>query len=310
METRTQETAAGATTLSAADIQGKIIETAWCLKREGYAESTILNYPKYLSWLVKHGANLYDPQNVKDVIARMEKWSTSSKLIAVGAYTFFASINNIPWKPPKYKQERKLPFIPLESEIDALISSAGKKTAAVLQLLKETGMRIGEACRLKWIDLDLEHKTVTVNQPEKNSQPRMLKMSTRLVAMLDNLPRENEHIFGLMKGKDAANYFYSLRKRVAYKLQNPRINSIHLHTFRHWNATMEYHKTKDILHVMKRLGHKRIENTLLYTQLVQFESDEYYSATAENLNDAKKLIEGGFEYVCTYQDTMLFKKRK
>jgi integrase len=310
MESRTQETAAGATTPSSADIQGKIIETAWCLKREGYAESTILNYPKYLSWLVKHGANLYDPQNVKDVIARMEKWSTSSKLIAVGAYTFFASINNIPWKPPKYKQERKLPFIPLESEIDALITSAGKKTAAVLQLLKETGMRIGEACRLKWIDMDLEHKTVTVNQPEKNSQPRMLKISTRLTAMLDNLPRENEHIFGLMKGKDAASYFYSLRKRLACKLQNPRMNSIHLHTFRHWNATMEYHKTKDILHVMKRLGHKRIENTLLYTQLVQFESDEYHSATAENLNDAKKLIEGGFEYVCTYQDTMLFKKRK
>jgi len=73
---------------------------------------------------------------------------------------------------------------------------------------------------------------------------------------------------------------------------------------------MEYHKTKDIRHVMKRLGHKRIENTLLYTQLVQFESDEYHSATAENLNDAKKLIEAGFEYVTTYQDTMLFKKRK
>src|SRR3990170_2926571 len=120
VETRTQEKAAGATTKSkpdSADIQGKIIETAWCLKREGYAESTIMNYPKYLRWLVKHGANLYDPENVKDVIARMEKWSPASKLIAVAAYTFFASINNIPWKPPKYKQERKLPFIPLESEI-------------------------------------------------------------------------------------------------------------------------------------------------------------------------------------------------
>ena len=313
VESRTQEKAAGATTKStpdSADIQGKIIETAWCLKREGYAESTILNYPKYLKWLVKHGANLYDPENVKDVIARMEKWSPASKLIAVAAYTFFASINNIPWKPPKYKQERKLPFIPLESEIDALISATGKKHAGLLQTLKETGMRVGEACRLKWIDVDTEHNTITVNQPEKNSQPRMFKVSPRLIAMLNALPRENENVFGRMKTRDAASYFYSLKKRVAYKLQNPRINSIHLHTFRHWNATMEYHKTKDILHVMKRLGHKRIENTLLYTQLVQFESDDYHSATATDLNDAKKLIEAGFEYVCTYQDTMLFRKRK
>jgi integrase len=113
-----------------------------------------------------------------------------------------------------------------------------------------------------------------------------------------------------MKGKDAASYVYCLRKRVAYKLQNPRINSIHLHTFRHWNATMETHRTKDILHVMKSLGHKRIENTLLYTQLVQFESDECHSATATNLNEAQKLIEAGFEYVCTHHDTMLFRKRK
>lgn len=81
-------------------------------------------------------------------------------------------------------------------------------------------------------------------------------------------------------------------------------------TFWHWHATMEYYKTKDILYVMRRLGHKRIENTLLYTQLVQFESDDYHSAVAENVDEAKKLIEAGFEYVCTYESQMLFRKRK
>jgi len=73
---------------------------------------------------------------------------------------------------------------------------------------------------------------------------------------------------------------------------------------------MEYHKTKDILHVMRRLGHKRIENTLIYTSLVQFESDDFHSAVAENIDEAKKLIEAGFEYVCTHEDRMLFRKRK
>lgn len=91
---------------------------------------------------------------------------------------------------------------------------------------------------------------------------------------------------------------------------NPRILSIHLHTFRHWHATMEYHKTKDILHVMKRLGHRRIENTLIYTQLIQFENEDYHSAVAENIDEAKKLIEAGFEYVCTHEKTMLFRKWK
>ena len=72
----------------------------------------------------------------------------------------------------------------------------------------------------------------------------------------------------------------------------------------------EYHRTKDILHVMRLLGHKNIANTLIYTQLVEFESDEYCSAVANNVDEAKKLIEAGFEFVCSHNDTMLFRKRK
>jgi hypothetical protein len=73
---------------------------------------------------------------------------------------------------------------------------------------------------------------------------------------------------------------------------------------------MEYHRTKDILYVMKLLGHKNIANTLIYTQLVEFEGDEYYSAVANNVEEAKKLVEAGFEYVCNHNDTMIFRKRK
>ncbi|HLN46098.1 MAG TPA: hypothetical protein VK209_10365 [Candidatus Sulfotelmatobacter sp.] len=65
---------------------------------------------------------------------------------------------------------------------------------------------------------------------------------------------------------------------------------------------MEYAKTKDILHVMQMLGHKNIQNTLLYTQLISFQSDEYYSTTAKTVQDAQKLIEAGCEYFCEFDD--------
>jgi hypothetical protein len=77
-----------------------------------------------------------------------------------------------------------------------------------------------------------------------------------------------------------------------------------------WKATMEYAKTKDIIHVMQILGHKNIQNTMLYTQLFNFESDEYHSAIAKETTDAQKLIEAGFEYVCSHENFMLFRKRK
>jgi integrase len=80
--------------------------------------------------------------------------------------------------------------------------------------------------------------------------------------------------------------------------------------FRHWKATMEYHKTKDILHVMRLLGHKNIKNTLIYTQLVTFEDDEYICKTAENVKEAKELIEAGYKYVCEMDSLKLFRKRK
>jgi hypothetical protein len=50
---------------------------------------------------------------------------------------------------------------------------------------------------------------------------------------------------------------------------------------------------------MRLLGHKRIQNTLNYTQLVEFNSqDEYVCKAARTTEEAKELIESGFEYVC------------
>jgi integrase len=91
----------------------------------------------------------------------------------------------------------------------------------------------------------------------------------------------------------------------------PRFKKITFHTFRHWKASTEYHKTKDILHIMEMLGHRDIKTTLIYTQLVTFESDEYNSSTAKTTKEAEELVESGFEYICTTpQDVMLFRKRK
>ena len=60
---------------------------------------------------------------------------------------------------------------------------------------------------------------------------------------------------------------------------------------------MEYHRTKDILHVMQLLGHKSIKNTLVYTHLVDFGGDEFVCKVAKNVDEAKTLVESGFDYV-------------
>jgi hypothetical protein len=60
--------------------------------------------------------------------------------------------------------------------------------------------------------------------------------------------------------------------------------------------------------LMQLLGHKNIANTLIYTQLIEFEDDDKCcSAMAHNAEEAQQLIESGFEYVCNHKDSMLFR---
>jgi len=229
----------------------------------------------------------------------------------VWTYDLWAKWQGIEWERPRYKAPRKLPFIPIEREIDDLVASSNKHVAAFLQAAKETGARAGEIYNLKWIDINLENRTINLT-PEKGSNPRLLKISNKLIAMLNTLPKEHEQVF---KHYQKLNYlrrsFERYRKRTAHKLANPRILKITFHTLRHWKATMEYHKTKDILHVMQLLGHRNIQNTLLYTQLVKFkETDDFICKVAKTPNEVKKLIESGFQYVCEHEDLKFFRKRK
>jgi len=73
---------------------------------------------------------------------------------------------------------------------------------------------------------------------------------------------------------------------------------------------MEYHRTKDILHVKEKLGHRRIESTLVYTHLVSFEGDEYHIKTAKNLKEDEELLKAGFEYVTDRDRIKIYRKRK
>ncbi len=305
VETRTESRLAGATKLT----ESRMVRFIWELKKEGFKDTTIRTYSRYLKTLTLRGADLLDPETVKETIAK-QKWSENTRALAINAYSKYLEIMGGTWKPPKHCQVRVLPFIPQELELDQLISGANKKTATFLQLLKETAMRSGEAWRLEWTDLNIKNRTITLNKPEKHGKPRMFKISSTLLSMLQSLPKNNDKIFegSLIVFRKT---FTKYRARLATKLKNPRFKKVTFHTFRHWKATTEYHKTKDILHVMEMLGHRDIKTTLIYTQLVSFESDEYNSATAKTTKEAKELLESGFEYICTTpEDVMLFRKRK
>jgi integrase len=88
--------------------------------------------------------------------------------------------------PPKVSIPEKLPFIPLEREIDDLIAGCSKHVSVALQIAKENGARIGEIFRLKWTDMDFENGVLKIT-PEKCGKPRIFRMSSKLIQMLNSL---------------------------------------------------------------------------------------------------------------------------
>ena len=307
-ETRSESRAAGAT--ENPKINELLFNYAWFMKMKGYSEATIEGRVRILRRLVKLGADLGDPESIKNVIAR-QSWSPGRKELAVDAYDSFAKWIGIKWEKPSYKRVPRLPFIPLEREIDDLVAGCPRHIAAFLQLLKETGARAGEVFALKWEDIDFESRTVRITS-EKGGEPRIFRISIKLLEMLNAFPRTSERVFGRYKSlKHLRKCFERHRKKMAHKLSNPRLLKIHFHTIRHWKATVEYAKTRDILHVMRVLGHKNIKNTLIYTHLVEgLKEDEYICRVARTPEEIAQLIEAGFEYVCEHEGLKFFRKRK
>jgi hypothetical protein len=61
---------------------------------------------------------------------------------------------------------------------------------------------------------------------------------------------------------------------------------------------------------MKLLGHKCLNNTQRYIQLLPDLSDDYVADVAHNTKEAVKLIEAGYTFVQTIGDEHIYKKRK
>ena len=185
--------------------------------------------------------------------------------------------------------------------------------ATKLQISYETGLRPIEVVNLIARDIDFDHRLI-LPRTAKNGAPRTLKISLKLEAMLrDYIQRENIQTDEKLFKTTSRNYsqmFRISRNALAKQLKDPTIQSIRLYDFRHFFATNLYNRTRDILLVKNKLGHKEINNTLFYTQLLDFEEDEYIVKGAETKEQAMKLIEAGFEYVTEINGTKLFKKRK
>lgn len=290
--TETKTVAGEENEILSADTKGILTQYLAYLEKEGYCAES--EYEGRVRRLAKLGADLRDPETVKVVIGRM-KVKDGMKMQYECAYNAVCEMLKIQWDRPRYRQEEHDPFIPDESELDALINGARSKRLAVyLQALKETFGDPSETLRIKWIDINEKQRTIKINYPVKGHYTRTLEVSNRLLSMLSSLPRTSERVFPCQYASMLST-FTKMKRRLAETQKNPRLLSVELRSFRHWGGTMiAFHTNGNVLMVKKLLGHKRIENSMKYIGRINFKDDQFETTQATTVEEILKLGSAGW----------------
>jgi len=285
-----------------------IINTLIKATNEGKAPNTIESISKSLKQIDKH-TDLKNPESVKAYIANSAV-SNATKTKLCFAYDWLCETNNINWKRPRYKWERKIPLIPTTQNVDRIISAASRKYATIFTILKETGLEGHELATVTRNDIDTERGIISARGC-KGHNSRAIKLKEKTADMLRTYLDHYTTYNPFPTSRNMGEAWRKFRNRLAETLQEPQLKIIPLRNLRHYYATRLYDRTKDILLVKQRLGHKKIETTMFYTQLITFNEEEDYTCkTASNVKEATDLIENGFTYITEIEGLKLFRKRK
>ncbi len=137
------------------------------------------------------------------------------------------------------------------------------------ELLARCGLRCNEAINMRLQDFDFDNDTIRVTG--KGTKVRLVAIAPvlkyRLLACFKSKSMSStDYIFLGPSGERAnpAMFRSELKKRLKVLGMNP---GIHLHTFRHSFATQATIADKNLIKLMRALGHANIQTTLKYVHL-------------------------------------------
>lgn len=182
-------------------------------------------------------------------------------------------------KAPKVTQKEKMP---LTLEEDKLLLQSNSKYAPFFILMRYTGMRREEIVPLTTRDIDLEHKTITINkavtfvhnQPvlkdTKNKKTRTVPILNIVYDLVKDLIEncDNEHNLIFTKETDKKMLTESAIKRHLESFLNSVNIEFTCHQLRHSYCTMLYYADVKIKKAQELMGHQSADMVYnIYTHL-------------------------------------------
>ncbi len=168
------------------------------------------------------------------------------------------------------KVPQKIPHFLSMDEAISLIHSLNKSSSkhkerdlALVLLLYGAGLRISEACSLKWAEINFDERTLVVTG--KGGKERKVALVGLLVRALKNLPRDSNYIFTKNERVLDTRTAYEIVRQagVHAELMKP----LHPHALRHSFATHMLSSGTDLRILQELLGHDSLTATQKYLHL-------------------------------------------
>ena len=194
------------------------------------------------------------------------------------------------YKPQGTRKERPVADEELVHRLITALEGQSLKYETYFKLVLATGMRRGEACGLRWSDINwkkrsihvqrtvikLSHEPIFVKPPKTASGDRIVYLSKEMVRLLhswkeqcawereheyDETLQEDDYLFRQPSGDPMVPTTFTFRFKKILR-QNGLPDNLSVHSLRHTNASVLIAQGVDVRTVASLLGHSQASTTL------------------------------------------------
>ena len=249
------------------------------MQLRNYSSYTIRGYVAFLAQFARYfrrSPAVLTPEHARQyqlhLLRRKVSWSTFNQSVCALRFLYGTTLGRKDYIPrlPFGKKPRHIPVVFSRDEVLKLLQCIpSRNQRMLLTMMYATGMRVGEAVRLRVTDIDSRRMTILVGRGKGNKQ-RLVPLSAKLLTELRLFWKTHRHPVWLFPGKRpdqplTAEAVGAILRRVKVRAGLKRRFSTH--TLRHTFATELLEAGVDLFSIQKILGHRSLSTTALYTHV-------------------------------------------
>ncbi len=271
------------------------------LRINGSHKSTFLNYSRKICEISLRFKKLPEDVSDSEINSYLDERVKSAKSLSLSEFKhsvyglryYFKTIGEQDRgiKLPSIKNEKRLPTVLSKQECKKLFRAAKNfKHRLILMLIYSAGLRLRELINLKWCDLDVDRMTIHIKQ-SKGKKDRYVPLAEYLLRDLVvymMIKYKNKYIFSVGNStRTMGGTGISFMLRSTVKRAGIIKEGVCLHTLRHSFATHLLEDGLDIISIKELLGHSRIETTLVYLHIADYDKGKKMSPLDTLYEDVK-----------------------